>query len=415
MFKQFELNYVEWLNNFGLYPQLTEFLRGATVLAIILVLAWVSNFLTKRIIVSSIKRYAKKSKNEYDDIFVEKGVFTRLSHIAPALVIYYLISRVFIDSPMAIGIIHAGIKVYVTIIGILVADSFMSALHDVYNTFAISKNRPIKGYIQIAKILIYFVGVIFIISFIFNKSPFALMAGLGAMAAVLMLVFKDTILGFVASIQLSANDMLKIGDWITMSKWGVDGVVTEINLNTVKIKNFDQTITTLPTYNMVSEAFINWKGMEEGEGRRVKRAFYIDVRTIRFCNEELFLKLKNIKSISGEVEKQMELWKECSQNGNDSFERLTNLGVFRKYADVYLQSHPSVNETMSFALRERDPDPYGLPMELYYFSKNKDFKGYAGIQSEILEHVIAMLPEFGLAVFQSPSGYDYQTSAQTVL
>lgn len=414
MFKQFELNYVEWLNNFGLVSQLTEFLRGVTILAIILVLAWVSNFLTKRIIVSSIKRYAKKSKNEYDDIFVEKGVFTRLSHIAPALVVYYLIHRVFINSPMAVGIIHSAIKVYATVIGILVADSFMSALHDVYNTFAISKNRPIKGYIQIAKILIYFVGVIFIISFVFNKSPFALMAGLGAMAAVLMLVFKDTILGFVASIQLSANDMLKIGDWITMSNRGVDGVVTEINLNTVKIKNFDQTITTLPTYTMVSEPFTNWKGMEEGEGRRVKRAFYIDVRTIQFCNDAMLMKLKKIKSISSLVENQLELWKDFSENGNNSFERLTNLGVFRKYADVYLQSHPSVNDSMSFALRERDPDPYGLPMELYYFSKNKDFKGYANIQSEILEHVIAMLPEFGLAVFQSPSGYDYQTSVQKV-
>jgi len=251
-----------------------------------------------------------------------------------------------------------------------------------------------------------------IISILLERDPTVLLAGLGAMAAILLLVFKDTILGFVASIQLSANNMLKIGDWIEMRSHGADGTVTDITLNTVKVQNWDKTISTIPTYALVSESFNNWKGMEESGGRRIKRAVNIDTGSIKFCDAQMlnrFLKFELIRDYVKKKENEVKEYnktKKLSEDDNISGRRQTNIGIFRKYLEVYLRQHPMVNQDMTFLVRQLHPTPTGLPIEIYVFCKDKAWANYEAIQADIFDHIFAVIPEFELKVFQQPSGSD---------
>ena len=270
---------------------------------------------------------------------------------------------------------------------------FLSALYELSNQHEQLKDRPLKGVYQMLKIIAIFVGTIGIISVLIDKSPIALFAGLGAAATVLMLVFKDTIVGLVAGVQLSANDMLRPGDWIVMEKSGANGVVTEVTLTTIKVRNWDNTITTIPPYTLVSDSFQNWRGMQESDGRRIKRSINIDMRSVRFCTPE---ELKNYVA-----------------NGWITPEEATpetiNLGVFRKYLENYLRQHPLVNTNMTLMVRQLQPTPQGLPIELYFFSANKNWVPYEQLQADIFDYVLAVLPQFGLRIFQSPSGNDFQS------
>ncbi|MGC9341098.1 MAG: mechanosensitive ion channel domain-containing protein, partial [Bacteroidales bacterium] len=286
----------ELLQNWGLNQDNANLIEGLFVFLIIIILAFIADRLSKYILISSLKNYVKRSKATWDDIMMDKKVFNRLAHIAPALVVYYTIDFA-VDPIGLVEFIKTLTVIYIILLSLLVADSFVSALHEIYLTMPISMEKPIKGYIQVIKIFLYFLAIISIISILSNTPVLKLLAGLGALAAVLLLVFKDTILGLVASVQVSANKMVKPGDWITMPSRGADGTVLEITLNTVKVQNWDKTISNFPTYALVTESFHNWKGMEESGGRRIKRSINIDMKSVRFLDDDLKKELKKIQHI----------------------------------------------------------------------------------------------------------------------
>ncbi len=398
----------------GLSPALATFVRTFCVAIVIIGLAILANFITKRIILSGIRSFVKKTKSRLDDILIERRVFQKISYIVPALLIFFTAKFVFSDYPVLEELVKMASLIYMVVIVILAVDSFINALHEIYLNMPISEGRSIKGYIQIVKIIIYFIGVILIIAIIAKESPKTLLAGLGAMAVVLMLVFKDTILGFVASIQLSANNMLRPGDWIEMPSHNADGDVVDISLNTVKVRNWDKTISTIPTYALVSESFINWKGMEESGGRRIKRSITIDMNTIRFVDREMAEKLKKIHLLKDYIEiRQEEIQKYNEENKVDDSmlvngRRMTNLGTFRIYIEQYLKHHPKVKQDLTMLVRQLQPSKAGLPIEIYVFSKEQAWAKYEAIQADIFDHILAVVPEFGLRVFQDPTGGDFQ-------
>ena len=406
----------DWMDNLltgiGMPLNLAIFVKIFIFLIVTVLLSYLSDIIVRKLIVSVFTAIIKRSKTKIDDIFLERKVFNRLSHLAPAMVIFFLTPLVFQDYPALIKHVQNGAYVYMILIGLLVADSFISALHEVYTSLPISKHRPIKGYVQIAKIAIYFIAIIIIIATVFGKSPKGLLTALGTAAAVLILVFKDTILGFVASIQLSANKMVKPGDWISIPSHNADGTVIEISLNTVKVQNWDKTITTVPTYALVSDSFYNWKGMEESGGRRIKRSVIIDMKSIKFCTPEMIKKFKRIQILRDVIEKKeneldehnkkYEIDNSVLVNGR----RMTNIGVFRAYIGAYLHNHPKINNEMTSMVRQLQPTDKGLPLQIYVFSNDKRWVEYEKIQSDIFDHILAVAPEFDLRVFQNPSGYD---------
>jgi miniconductance mechanosensitive channel len=277
----------DWLIRIGFDENSALLLKGAIIVVGLFILSYIVLFISKKIIVKVLHEIAKRTETTWDDIMVERGVFQRLAYLAPAILIHSLMPNMLHDYEAWVLILQGILKIYMVLIVIMVLDAFFYALIEIYQNYEISKFKPIKGYIQIMKIIIYLIGGIIIISILINKSPIYLLTGLGAISAVLMLIFKDTLLGFVASIQLSSNDMLRPGDWITINKFGADGTVMDINLTTVKIENFDKTITTVPTYTLISDAFQNWRGMEESGVRRIKRSIIINMSSIKFCTPEM--------------------------------------------------------------------------------------------------------------------------------
>ena len=403
----------EFLQGLGMSSENAELIESLIIFFIIFILAFIADRTSKKILVSSIKNYVKRSKATWDDIFLQKKVFNRLAHIAPALVVYYTIDFA-LDPAGIVNFIKTITVLYTIIISLLVADSFISALHEIYLTFPIASEKPVKGYVQVVKIFLYFLTFILIISILSKTPVLKLLAGLGALAAVLLLVFKDTILGLVASIQVSANKMVKPGDWITMPSRGADGTVLEISLNTVKVQNWDKTISTFPTYALVTESFNNWKGMEESGGRRIKRSLNIDMKSVRFLDEDLKTRLKRIQLIQPYIaEREKEIEKFNAEKKVDATmpvngRRMTNLGVFRKYLEAYLHQHPKIRQEMTFLIRHLQPTETGIPIEIYVFSKEQEWARYESLQSDIFDHVLASLEFFELRVFQNPSGSDFQ-------
>ncbi len=401
-----------WLVGLGMSQYLAIFVKIFFFLIVAVLLSYLSDIIVRKLIISILTTIIKRSKTKIDDIFLERKVFNRLSHFAPALVIFFLTPLVFKDYPAIIKLVQNGAYVYMILIGLLFTDSFINAMHEVYLRLSISKHRPIKGYVQIVKIAIYFIAIILIISTIFGKSPKGLLTALGTAAAVLILVFKDTILGFIASIQLSANKMVKPGDWISMPDHNADGTVIEISLNTVKVQNWDKTITTVPTYALISESFYNWKGMEESGGRRIKRSVIIDMKSVKFCTPEMIKKFKKIQILRDFIEKkEKELDAHNKKHKIDNSvlvngRRMTNIGVFRAYITSYLYNHPKINNEMTSMVRQLQPTDKGLPLQIYVFSNDKRWIEYEKIQSDIFDHIFAVAPEFDLRVFQNPSGYD---------
>ena len=400
--------------NIGISEGLTNFVRTFLIAVVIFGLAVLADFITKKILLGGIKKLVRKTKTDLDDILIELGVFRRIAHIVPALIVFFTANFVFRDYPVFEGFFERAALVYIVIILILAIDSIINSLHAIYLTMPVSEGRPIKGYIQVVKIIVYFLGIILIISILMQESPKALLTGLGAMAAVLMLVFKDTILGFVASIQLSGNKMVAPGDWIEMPSHNADGDVLDISLNTVKVRNWDKTITTIPTYALVSESFRNWKGMEESGGRRIKRSIKIDMNSVRFANSEMIEKLKKIQVLKDHIESKEEEINRYNKKKqiDDSVlvngRRMTNLGIFRAYIEQYLKNHPKVHQGLTMLVRHLQPTETGLPIEIYVFSNDQAWGNYEAIQADIFDHILAVIPEFGLRVFQEPTGGDFQ-------
>ncbi|MBN2347882.1 MAG: mechanosensitive ion channel [Bacteroidales bacterium] len=415
---RFLFNIKEILVQWNFSDSQANILNTAFGIFVIILMAWLSDFLTRRILVSLIRRVAKRTKIIWDDILVERRVFHRLSHLAPALVLHYFAGYVLRDFQTISNIMQGAISIYMVLVTLLVINSVINALHDIYKTFPVAANRSIKGYIQVVYIIVYSLAVILILSILLGKSPVRLLTGIGAMAAVLILVFKDTILGFVASIQLSANNMVKIGDWITMPSRDADGTVLDITLNTVKVQNWDKTISTIPTYALVSESFSNWRGMEESGGRRIKRSISIDMKSVKFCSPEMLEKFKKIIHLKKYIEeKQAEIEKfNKDQKIDESIvvngRRMTNIGVFRKYLEFYLHNHPKIHDEMTFLVRQLQPTELGVPIEIYVFSKDQQWANYESLQADIFDHVLAVIPEFELRVFQNPSGDDFRKLVQ---
>jgi miniconductance mechanosensitive channel len=404
--------FLELLSKTGLRGDMLFILNAVLWLTTLALLSYLVYWLTRKILVNSITRIITRTKNQRDDIFLRHKIFEYLSHLVPILFLYIVIPLVLREYPKLVTALKDVLGLYLVIVTVLVANGFLNALHALYLTLPVSKDRPIKGYIQVVQILVYFTGLMFIISILFDTSVWKLVTGLGAMAAVLMLIFKDTILGFVASLQIAGNDMLKPGDWIEMPSRGADGTVEEITLYTVKVQNWDKTIVTIPTYALVSESFKNWRGMEQSPGRRIKRAVYIDVKSIRFCTPEMVQKYRKIQVLREYIEQKEKEITEYNRKYNidDSVlvngRRMTNIGTFRNYVEQYLRRHPMINQEMTLMVRQLQVTEKGLPIEVYAFCKDKQWINYEKIQADIFDHIFAVIPEFDLRAFQEPSGYD---------
>ena len=407
-----------WLLDHGTHETLAYYLARGTALAVVLVLSTVADFVAKRYILSALAHIISRTKTKWDDAILRQRALARLAHLAPALVVYLLTPFALDGMQPTITFIKGATLIYIIIIVMLVMDSLLNTVEDIYQDFEASKEIPIKGFIQVLKIALYFLAIIFVISILLNKTPVYLLSGIGALAAVLMLIFRDSILGFVAGIQLAANKMVANGDWIEMPRYGADGDVLEVTLTTVKVQNWDKTVTTIPTYALISESFKNWRGMQESGGRRIKRAVNIDMSSIKFCDEEMLERFGKIQYISDYIEvKKDELaeFNHATNVDNASLvngRRMTNIGTFRAYVKSFLHNHPEINRDMTFLIRQLRPTEHGLPIEIYVFSKDKVWANYEAIQADIFDHILAVVPEFDLRVYQNPTGSDFRTLTQ---
>ncbi len=384
------------LVSWGMAPGTADALDHFIAFTVLVLIALAADQVCRRVVLKAVAQLVKKTKATWDDVVFDHKVMVRLSHIVVPLIVYLFIPVAFADTNAAtVDIIQRICMVLIILSLLFFAHAFMGAVYSVYSATGRYRNRPLKGMVQTVQVALWLVGIIVIIGQLTGQEVLSLLGGLGAMSAVLMLVFKDTIMGFVSGVQLSANNMLKVGDWIKMPKYGVDGTVTEVSLTTVKVRNWDNTVATLPPYMLVSEMFENWNAMRESGGRRVKRSINIDMNSVCFCTPEMLEEYRKI-----------DLLKEyMSQEHEDP---LTNLGVFRAYLVAWLRNRPVVNTDLHCMVRQLQPTEYGIPLELYFFSRIKDWVPYEGVQSDVFDYVLAVVPRFGLRVFQLPSGEDLQ-------
>jgi miniconductance mechanosensitive channel len=393
----------DFLLNLGVSSHYVELTTYVVTIFFIASAAWIADWITKRIILGIIKALAAKSKTIWDDILVEKRFFHRLAHFIPIFIVYHMAGEALKGYAGTLHFIQLITYSYAIFIGMRVIDAFLNSIIEIYNTLPNAKNRSIKGYIQVGKIIVYFIGSLVILSVLLDKDLMLLLGGLGAMTAVLLLIFKDTIMGLVGGIQLAANDIIRIGDWIEMPSRLADGTVIDISLNTVKIQNADMTITTIPTYALVNESFYNWRGIDEAGGRRIKRSILIDMKSIHFVDEAQLKKFRSVKQLEEHI-----LRLESEKQILDISTGVTNIGLFRRYLELYLKEHPKIKPDMTLVVRQRQPTENGLPIEIYVFTRERSFKQYEEVQSEIFDHILAILPEFRLHVFQNPTGEDFK-------
>jgi len=403
-----------WFQQRGLDDTISQILARSVFGVVVIALSVIANYVAKRPMLAVLNKLISRSHTSWDDAVLERKVLDRLAHLAPAIVIYLLVPYALAGYDTWISIVERAVIVYLVLIGILVVDALLNSVVDIYRTFEISRELPITGVVQAVKLAVYFVGGIVLISVLVDKSPLYFLSGLGALTAVILLVFKDTILGFVAGIQLSANKMVARGDWVEMPKYGADGDVLDVGLTTVKVQNWDKTVTTIPTYALISESFKNWRGMQESGGRRIKRSIFIDIRSIAFCTEEMLARFSTIQYISAYIEeKKAEVARfnteaEVDESSLANGRRMTNVGTFRAYVEAYLENHPMINRDMTFLIRQLAPTDRGLPLEIYVFCKDKVWANYEAIQADIFDHILAVVNEFDLNVFQQPTGADFE-------
>ncbi len=404
-------NYVSGL---GLEPHLNDMLLTVAGIVILAGACIIAYWIAVRFLLRFVESLLLKAGGERNKVLVEQHVFKRLAHIFPALLIFRLSGQLFEHASSIANFLVVSSQLYLILMIALFADSVVNALLNIYRTFELSKQVPVKSFAQVLKLLIYFVAILSAISIVLGKSPLTLLTGLGAMTAVLMLVFRDPILGLVAGLQLTSNKMVARGDWIEMPKYGVDGDVIDIALTTVKVKNFDNTITTVPTQALINDSFKNWQAMQQSGGRRIKRAVCIDLNSISFCDEAMIESFKQISLLNSYLTtKQRELEKHNVDIDSSSLangRRLTNVGTFRAYVEAYLRNHPQINTNLTFLVRQLKPTAQGLPIEIYVFSRDKRWAVYESIQADIFDHILAVVPEFGLRVFQEPTGFDFRHS-----
>lgn len=400
----------------GMSESWADRIDNLIVLLFIFGVAFLAYFICRKIILRAVARLVKQSKATWDDIVFNDKVMLNVSRMVAPIFVYVAIPLAFPEHAVSdlLDFLRRICLIYIIAVFLSFVSALFRAIYQVYSEREQYRDKPLKGLLQTAQVILFFIGAIVIVSILINRSPMALLTGLGASAAILMLVFKDSIMGFVSGIQLTANNMLKVGDWITMPKYGADGTVVEVTLNTVKIRNFDNTITTIPPYLLVSDSFQNWQGMQESGGRRIKRSINIDMTSVRFCTASMLEKYRKIQLLADYVDDTEKVVKEYNEeHGIDNSvlvngRRQTNLGVFRAYLTNYLQNLPTVNQELTCMVRQLQPTETGIPLELYFFSANKDWVPYESIQADIFDHVLAIIPEFDLRVFQSPSGEDFR-------
>lgn len=403
------------LDDFGVEASVGNYLSTIIFIIFVIAVSLVAKYIAKKITLKFATRYVSKNSNRWSRYFLERKIFQRLTHYVPAIIVYYF-SYSF---PSYQGALIKLVIMYMIIVTIIILDALLNVANDIYTTFEVSKVRPIRGYIQVVKIFIFMIGGILVISNLLGQSPVILLSGIGALSAVVMLVFKDSILGLVAGIQLTSNDMLRVGDWIEMPKYDADGSITDISLNTVKIQNWDKTITTIPTYAMISDSFKNWRGMQNSGGRRIKRSIYIDTNSIGFCTPEMieqFKKIQYLQSYLSTKQKEIEDYNvryEIDRSSLVNGRALTNIGVFRAYIQAYLEKHPGIHKEMTLMVRQLAPQETGLPIEIYAFTNKTEWAVYEGIQADIFDHILAIAPSFGLRIFQNPTGHDFRSEHRT--
>lgn len=397
------------LSKIGLNENVSTYISEAISLITLIVITLVTYHAVLFVIRKTIYIFIEKSESKRDDILIKNKVFKRLCLLVPAYLIRFNIEAAVPSFPILSSTIILFTKIYEVFVYSRVIDSILSTLNDIYDTYEISKSKPIKGFIQVLKTIIYIVCFLLIIAILTNKELSNILIGLGTLSAVLMLVFKDPILGFVGGLQLTINDMLRIGDWIVMEKSKADGEVLEIGLTTVKVQNWDMTITTIPTYSLISDSFTNWRGMVNSGGRRIARSFVIDIDTVKFCTPEMLERFKKFQLVSQYIidkEKEIEEYNKANNIDDSNLvngRRQTNLGIFRAYLNSYLTNCPYINKDMIFMVRQLSPTETGVPIQIYAFSSNKAWISYENIQSDIFDHVFAVVTMFDLKIYQKPS------------
>ncbi|HOV69486.1 MAG TPA: mechanosensitive ion channel [Clostridia bacterium] len=393
----------------GLDTSIIDLLTSLITVIVVILLCVLGRIFIKHTLIRLISRIIRNNRLAWDDFLLNRRLFDRISHLLPPIVIS-LFSPSF---PAIKNWIEKGVNIYFAVVIYLIIDSLLNSAHDIYQTHKVSKTRPIKGFIQALKIAVILTEGIIVISQLINRSPLVILGGIGALTAVFLLIFQDSLLGFVAGIQLAANDMVRIGDWIEMPKYNAEGVVTEITLTTVKIENFDKTISTIPAHSMINDSFKNWRGMETSGGRRIKRSIYIDTNSIVLCSEEMLERFKGIELLRDYIEQKEKEIADYNASHNINLEepangrRLTNIGTFRAYIMNYLKNHAHIQRDMPLMVRQLAAEGRGLPLEVYAFTNTTKWALYENIQSDIFDHLYAVAPRFGLNIFQEPSGKDF--------
>ncbi len=393
----------------GLSELWAKYLNMLVLLIVTLIIIYLIDLTIKKLLHNFINKIAEKTKSDIDDILNHNHVFHRIAHIIPFYIALYQVPIIFTDFDTIENLISKVLQVIFVLLIIYIIKSVLISVRDYIRTLPRLKDKPIESFVQVIMIFVWIAGLISIIAIINGAEIWKFFTALGAASAVLLLIFKDTILGFVASIQVSINDMVRIGDWITFEKFGADGNVTEITLATVKVQNFDKTITTIPTYALISDSFKNWRGMENSGGRRIKRAVIIKLNSVKYLSGNEINKLKDIELLSDYLEKRSgdidnynaknNINKELLINGRN----LTNIGVFRKYVETYIENHSAINKDMMIMTRQLAPTTQGLPIEIYAFSSDKRWQNYEYIMADIFDHVIAAVPYFSLKIFELPT------------
>ncbi len=412
----------EWVR--GLYSWLETVLPGErfgvwtaklVVVLVTVAVAWLAYAVSRRLLLAVIGRMAARTRTQWDDRLIARGFFDRMSRLVPAVIIFLaapLFADPFLSSLALDEVLKRLATAWLVVVALRSLGALLNAAVDIYDSIDRKKANPISGFVGGLKLVLWIVGLILCIAAITGRDPSGLVAGIGALTAVLLLVFKDSILGLVASIQIFVNDLVRVGDWIEMSAYGVDGDVIAVSLTTIKVQNWDRTIATIPSYSVISESFKNWRGMQDSDGRRIKRSIGIDMNSIHFCTPEQIERFGRFSLLEDYIAtKQQEVTQYNQLHGIDTSEvingrRLTNLGTFRAYLTEYLRRHSGINNDMTLMVRQLAPSAEGLPIEIYVFSLDKDWVAYEALQADVFDHLLSVVGEFDLRVFQRPTGRD---------
>lgn len=405
-----------WLSKWLLYIGTNDHWAGiiSTVIlfAILAIVCLVVDRILRNLMRNTGGKIAKKSKSNWDDLLIQNRVFAAMAHLAPILLIDFFAPKIFDEDSIVLAIVLKLNTVTLIILGMVIINRFLNTVQAILSEMEHLRSKPLASFFQLAKIIIAGLLIILLISILANKSIMYFFGAFGAISAVLILVFKDTILGFIASIQLSVNDMVRVGDWVEMPKYGADGDVIEINLTTIKVRNWDKTITTVPTYAFISDSFKNWRGMQETGARRISRSIFIDQHSVKFATPEMidrFKKIHLLKDFIPQKEREIEEYnkeKDVDVTMVSNGRRMTNLGIFRNYLTFYLKNNPRINQDMFIMVRQLEPTAYGIPLQIYAFADTIAWAEYEPIQADIFDHTLAVIHQFELSIFQNPSGSD---------